>query len=78
VLDTQIIQIGMAKPRQDPPLRSAHNGGSGALRAWSITDGADVVDGLAEREGLADRDPLGIVGRFFWVWVRVRRRRLRC
>ena len=24
---------------------------------------ADVVQGLAERQGLADRDPLGIVGR---------------
>jgi hypothetical protein len=28
VLNTQIIQIGMATPRQDAPLRAARNGGT--------------------------------------------------
>ena len=33
--------------------------------------GADVVQGLAERQGLADRDPLGIVGRVLGARQRV-------
>jgi hypothetical protein len=40
-----------------------HRGAYGQFGDGQAEGGADVVQGLAERQGLADRDALGIVGR---------------